>query len=93
MTSIYFESPHRLVDCLKDLVMIAPLSLLCVARELTKIHEEYRQGAPAELAAHYGAHPPRGEVTMVIDHDHTREVRGKKKKNYSENTPILRNLA
>jgi 16S rRNA (cytidine1402-2'-O)-methyltransferase len=92
-TSIYFESPHRLVDCLEDLVAIAPLSQVCVARELTKIHEEYRRGNPVELAAHYAANPPRGEITLVIDPDPSREPVGRKKKVYSENTPIPRNLA
>ena len=67
MTAIYFESPHRLLDCLADLAAIAPGCMVCVSRELTKIHEEYRHGSPAELAAHYGVNPPRGEITLVID--------------------------
>jgi 16S rRNA (cytidine1402-2'-O)-methyltransferase len=93
MTSIYFESPHRLVDCLEDLVAIAPASRLCVSRELTKIHEEYRHGSPSVLAAHYSAHPPRGEITLVISPVAGNGEAAKKKKSYSENTPILRNLA
>jgi len=93
MTSIYFESPHRLVDCLEDLVAIAPDSRLCVSRELTKIHEEYRHGSPSELAAHYGSNSPRGEVTLVISPVAGNGEGPKKKKSYSENTPILRNLA
>jgi 16S rRNA (cytidine1402-2'-O)-methyltransferase len=39
---------------------------LCVARELTKTFEEYRRGRPAELLAHYTAHPPKGEIVLVI---------------------------
>lgn len=93
VTSIYFESPHRLVDCLKDLVVIAPESRVCVSRELTKIHEEYRHGSPATLAAHYESHSPRGEVTLVISPVGGEEASGRKKKSHSENTPILRNLA
>ena len=92
MTSIYFESPHRLIDCLEDLVAIAPASRLCVSRELTKIHEEYRHGSPSVLAAHYSAHPPRGEITLVISPVAGNGEGAKKKKSYSENTPILRNL-
>lgn len=89
-TSIYFESPHRLSDCLEDLALIAPESRVCVARELTKIHEEFRIGNPAELLAYYRSHPPRGEVTLLIDPISSIL---EEKKNHSENTPIPRNLA
>lgn len=65
-TSVYFESPHRLLKSLEVLAEISPEASLCVARELTKKFEEYRRGTPAELAAHYQAHPPKGEITMVI---------------------------
>ena len=88
ITSLYFESPHRLVVCLADLVSIAPGARVCVARELTKIHEEYRQGSPSELSAHYSEHPPKGEITLVINSNEPVV-----KKTYSEKTPIPRNLA
>jgi 16S rRNA (cytidine1402-2'-O)-methyltransferase len=96
MTGIYFESPYRLVASLTDLVLLSPLSRLCVSRELTKIHEEYRHGTPAELAAHYTANPPRGEVTLVIhpSSDNPEEAPEKRrKKSYSEKTPMPRNLS
>ena len=38
----------------------------CVARELTKQFEEFRRGPAAEVFAHYQAHPPKGEITLVI---------------------------
>jgi 16S rRNA (cytidine1402-2'-O)-methyltransferase len=90
MTTIYFESPHRLVSALEDLEVIAPKSRLCVARELTKIHEEYRQGSPRELAEHYRQSPPRGEITLLIDP--VAEVSAEKKR-HSEKTPMPRNFA
>ena len=96
MTGIYFESPHRLSACLADLDQLDPGSRLCVARELTKIHEEYLHGTPAELVAHYAENPPRGEVTLVIHPSAgARDENGeeKRKKSYSEKTPIPRNLA
>jgi 16S rRNA (cytidine1402-2'-O)-methyltransferase len=65
-TSVYFESPHRLVKTLEVLSEIAPGAEVCVARELTKKFEEYRRGAPAELLAHYQACQPKGEITVVI---------------------------
>lgn len=65
-TGIYFESPHRLVKSLEVLQEIAPQTEVCVARELTKKFEEYRRGQPAELLVHYQAHPPKGEITLVL---------------------------
>lgn len=93
MTAVYFESPHRLCDCLADLVSIMPGCQLSVCRELTKIHEEYRQGSPDLLSAHYREHPPRGEVTLVIDPPGEGSRGTRPKKNHSENIPIPRNLA
>lgn len=65
-TSIYFESPYRLAKSLVVLAEVAPEASVCVARELTKKFEEYRRGKPADLAAHYDAHPPKGEITLLI---------------------------
>lgn len=65
-TSIYFESPHRLVRSLECLAEHAPARRVCVARELSKAFEEFRRGTAAELAAHYSAHVPKGEITLVI---------------------------
>ncbi len=65
-TSVYFESPHRLLKTLQVLAEIAPEADICVARELTKRFEEYRRGSPVELCAHYGSRHPKGEITLVI---------------------------
>jgi 16S rRNA (cytidine1402-2'-O)-methyltransferase len=65
-TSIYFESPYRLTKTLKAAVNILKDRQLCVARELTKKFEEFRRGNAAELLAHYDAHPPKGEIVLVM---------------------------
>lgn len=65
-TSIYFESPYRVVRMLEDAVAEVPQARLCLARELTKKFEEYQRGTPAELLAHFQAHEPRGEFCLVI---------------------------
>lgn len=93
MTAIYFESPHRLAEALRDLSEIIAECRVCVSRELTKIHEEYRHGSPGELAAHYAENPPRGEITLVIDPSGGKVAGKKSRKDHSEKTPILRNLA
>ncbi len=93
ITAIYFESPHRLLDCLTDLAAISPDCRVCVARELSKIHEEFRNGSPVELTAHYTEHPPRGEITLVIDPSAGKNAEKKSRNGYSEKTPIPRNFA
>jgi 16S rRNA (cytidine1402-2'-O)-methyltransferase len=65
-TSIYFESPHRILKTLAALDAICPRRTVCVARELTKAFEEYRRETPSALIAHFEKHPPKGEITLVI---------------------------
>lgn len=65
-TSIYFESPYRLVKSLLCLAELSSVAQVCVARELSKKFEEYRRGPAAELAKHYEAHPPKGEISLLI---------------------------
>jgi 16S rRNA (cytidine1402-2'-O)-methyltransferase len=65
-TSIFFESPHRLVKTLDACVAIMPRRQLCVARELTKKFEEFRRGTAGALFQHYSAHPPKGEIVLLV---------------------------
>jgi 16S rRNA (cytidine1402-2'-O)-methyltransferase len=65
-TSVFFESPHRLLKTLEACAQHLPERQICVARELTKKFEEFRRGVPGELLAHYSAHPAKGEIVLVI---------------------------
>ena len=65
-TVIFFESPYRLTKTLAACIEIMPDRQLCVARELTKKFEEFRRGTASELLAHYQAHPPKGEILLMI---------------------------
>ena len=65
-TSIYFESPHRIVRSLEALREACPTRLVCVARELTKSFEDFQRGTPEMLLAHFHSHPPKGEITLLI---------------------------
>ena len=65
-TSVYFESPYRLTKTLKACVETVPDRQICVARELTKKFEEFRRGTAGELVSHYEAHPPKGEIVLLI---------------------------
>ena len=65
-TSVFFESPHRLLKTLSACATLLPDRPVCVARELTKTDEEYRVGSAAELLAHYSARPVKGEIVLLI---------------------------
>jgi 16S rRNA (cytidine1402-2'-O)-methyltransferase len=65
-TLVAFESPKRLPATLTLLAGADPERPVAVCRELTKLHEEVRRGSARELAAHYAAQPPRGEVVLVV---------------------------
>lgn len=67
-TVVLFSSPHRVAEDLGDLVdTLGPDRVVCVARELTKLHEEVRTGSIGEAAERWRDEPnPRGEFTLVI---------------------------
>ena len=65
-TLVLFESPKRLAAPLGELRDALGDRRACVARELTKVHEEARRGRLSELALHYGDGTP-GEVTIVVE--------------------------
>lgn len=65
-TSIYFESPHRIVRTLEALREACPRRMVCVARELTKTFEDYQRGIAGSLLEHFQKHPVKGEITLLI---------------------------
>ncbi len=66
-TIILYESPHRLLKTLLQLAeTFSPEHQVCVSRELTKIHEENIRGSISEVVSYYTAHPPKGEIVIVV---------------------------
>lgn len=65
-TSIFFESPHRLVATLESLRELDPAREVCVARELTKKFETFHRGTVSALLEEFTAKPPKGEITLLI---------------------------
>ena len=65
-TLLLFEAPHRLAASLVDLSEVLGDRNATVAREITKVHEEFRRGTLIELAKHYAANGARGEVVIAI---------------------------
>ena len=70
-TVVLYESPHRLVKCLGQIEeFMGAERKVCVAREISKMFEEYKRGTAAEVKAYYEAHPPKGEIVIVIEGKH-----------------------
>jgi 16S rRNA (cytidine1402-2'-O)-methyltransferase len=65
-TQVLYESPYRLLKLLEALQTLAPERPVSVSRELSKLHEETRNGLPHELADHYRKQVPKGEIVVVI---------------------------
>ncbi|SFF94342.1 16S rRNA (cytidine1402-2'-O)-methyltransferase [Novosphingobium sp. CF614] len=65
-TLVFYETAPRLEAALAAIAAVLPGREVAVARELTKKFEECRSGTPGELAGHYAAHPPRGEIVLLV---------------------------
>jgi 16S rRNA (cytidine1402-2'-O)-methyltransferase len=66
-TLVFYESPHRVGTTLAELVsLLGGARPACVARELTKTHEELVRGTLDELARRYADDRPLGEITLVV---------------------------
>ena len=66
-TVVLYESPHRLVKCLGQLKEFFGADRpVCVVREISKMHEEYKRGTAEEVEAYYVAHPPKGEIVIIV---------------------------
>jgi 16S rRNA (cytidine1402-2'-O)-methyltransferase len=66
-TLVFFEAPHRILETLEDVAAALGPRLVTLARELTKVHEEFLQGTAAEVGealARRGT--PKGEITLMI---------------------------
>ncbi len=67
-TLVVFEAPHRLAESLADMAeLLGDERRVVVARELTKVHEEFWRGTLGEALAHVRVTPPRGELTLVVE--------------------------
>lgn len=66
-TIVLFESPHRIVPCLRDLLEGLGDRPAALVRELTKLYEEAQRGSLSELLERAEAEGPRGEIVIVIE--------------------------
>lgn len=61
-TLIFFETPHRITDSLEDILSTLGDRRICIAREMTKLYEEFWRGNISEAIEHFKSKEPRGEL-------------------------------
>jgi 16S rRNA (cytidine1402-2'-O)-methyltransferase len=66
-TLVCFEAPHRLQDTLADALDVLGDRQIVLAREMTKLHEEFLRLRISEAQRHFSIQRPRGEFTLVIE--------------------------
>ncbi len=67
-TLVFYEAPQRLEETLQDALEILGARPAVVAREVTKVHEEFLRGTLKDLLEQFRHKPPRGELTLLIGH-------------------------
>jgi 16S rRNA (cytidine1402-2'-O)-methyltransferase len=67
-THLFYEAPHRIVDTLADVeTVFGPTQHVVIARELTKLHEEFLRGPVSELRTQLATRPSiRGEIVLML---------------------------
>lgn len=66
-TLVFLESPYRIVESLEDILSILGDRKICVAREMTKMFEEFWRGDVQGAVEYFKSQPPRGEFTLVVE--------------------------
>ncbi len=67
-TMVFYESPHRILKTLESLIKFCPDKKVCIAREITKIYEEFKTGSAEELLAYLTKNPvkQKGEFVVLV---------------------------
>jgi 16S rRNA (cytidine1402-2'-O)-methyltransferase len=73
-TLIFYEAPHRILEALEDIEAVLESRPVVVARELTKLHEEFLRGTASEIRLQLAARPSvKGEITLLIGRPSTED--------------------
>lgn len=65
-TLVFYEAPHRVVPALQDMHAVLGDREMVLARELTKLHQEWVRGTISDICHRYAEAAPRGELTLVV---------------------------
>jgi 16S rRNA (cytidine1402-2'-O)-methyltransferase len=81
-TIIFYEAPHKLIYTLKDLLTYLGDRNICIARELTKIHEEFIYNKLSEVIKKVEESPIRGEIVIIVEGKNEQEIKEEESKIY-----------
>lgn len=73
-TIILYEAPHRIAESVSDALDILGDRPACLAREVTKLHEEFLRGKLSKILASLEGRPARGEITLILGPPNAAEV-------------------
>lgn len=66
-TAVFYESPHRIQKALEECVeLLGPDRQVCIAREISKMFEEYIRGNAGEVLERIKQHPLKGEIVLIV---------------------------
>ncbi len=66
-TIVFYESPHRLLRCLKELKsLLGTEREICIAREISKLYETYHRGNIGEVLSYFTENEVRGEIVIIL---------------------------
>jgi 16S rRNA (cytidine1402-2'-O)-methyltransferase len=91
-TLALYEAPHRLLDTLEDALEILGNRPAVIARELTKMYEEFLRGYLEELVAAVRKKPPRGEITLLIGPPASQAKHAEHPENAASTVPLSRRV-
>jgi 16S rRNA (cytidine1402-2'-O)-methyltransferase len=74
-TIVLYEAPHRVTECVADAREVLGNRSACIAREVTKVHEEFRRGKLSDLLTSLEERPARGEITLLIGPEDAADAR------------------
>lgn len=65
-TLVYFESPKRVLESLKDMLEIFGNRHCCICREITKLHEDFQRGSLQQVIEYFSRNEPLGEFAIIV---------------------------
>lgn len=66
-TIVFYETPHRIIKVLKEMDEVLRDVHIVIAREMTKLYEEFLRGTAKELLEHFSEKKPKGEMVVVFN--------------------------
>ncbi len=87
-TMIFYEAPHKILYTLKDMYEVFGERNICICRELTKIHEEYRYTTFKEAIEKIEEEGIKGEIVLIVEGKSELEIEKKKKEELDKLDPV-----